>query len=370
MWAHGGRPIPTSRRALALLAILAVWLAAGPAAIAGAEGDPAPTPPGTLYQWSDEKGVVRYTAFLERVPRSALARTLVIQRDPLTGAVAARPLDGSVAPPAVAATAPAEAPSEPVGSSVGAASPSGEVASLPPVSAPPVPTAAARTSDSALPPVSAAEPLPTVGPAPGEARGGWAIRLAATPVSSWLRPLEALRLLEGHRLYRVTRQVGDEGWERLRLGFFASAAQASAVRGWLEPHFPGAWVDRVDARELAESERGTIQLPERLANATPAPTRPDDSSHYAVQLRASPVDERLRALTRLELLDRHRLLRDTVEADGEVWERLAIGFFPSRKAAEAELERLVASSPEARVERVGRPGDAPAAPGPDLAFAR
>ncbi|MDJ0852710.1 MAG: hypothetical protein QNK04_30440 [Myxococcota bacterium] len=293
----------------------------------------APAAADELYQWTDDEGVVRYTAHRERLPRAALSRAVRIRRDPATGVVSTQPLGAG-----------------------------------PLVAAQPDPSllevAAARQPESSLPDVAAAppgrepaaQPAATAASSPpaSVARESWAIQLDVRPVSPWLRPLDALGLLEGHRLYRVTRQVEGQAWQRLRLGFFATPGEAQSALARVERHFPGAWIDRVDAAELAASEAQRIERPGR-ADVTRERSWRHGEQGYAVQLLASPADDRLRALTRLELLGRHQLFRSTVEEDGEIWERLALGFFPSADAAEAVRRQLVETYPEARVERARPP---------------
>lgn len=280
-----------------MLAFLGAAGARGPAA--AEEPHPAPA----LYQWSDDRGVVRYTAHLERVPRSALAGAIRIQRDPASGEVVSLRLG-------------------------------------------PEPRIAGDR-----PPVPAGSPGRAV-----ESPGTWAIQLEATPLSPWVRVLEQQQLLAGRRLYRTTLEADGRVWQRLRLGFFPTLAAARAAAARLRPDFPGAWVDGVEPRELALSGSQSIELPSPRGSRGDALATPlrvaalDGSRLFAVQLRASPPDERLRALTRLELLERHRLYRTTVEAGGELWEHLSLGDFPSAEAAEAVRRQLQPSYPSAHVE--------------------
>jgi hypothetical protein len=83
-----------------------------------------------------------------------------------------------------------------------------------------------------------------------EAAGAYALQLAAWPLEDGLRSLTRLELLPRQRLYRSTAEERGETWERLRLGFFATRAEAERVLRELAPSHPGARVARV-----AESER-------------------------------------------------------------------------------------------------------------------
>ena len=67
-------------------------------------------------------------------------------------------------------------------------------------------------------------------------------------------PLPRLDLPDGYRLFRTTFENDGRVWERVRVGFFPTLANARAMRSRLEPRFPGAWIDRVPgAQRIASS---------------------------------------------------------------------------------------------------------------------
>lgn len=275
--------------------------------------------PATLYQWTDTDGVVRYTAHLERVPRASLGRTLVIRGGADgAGALASRWGEdpGPATSPVAGETAQASAVAEPA--------------------------PATRAGVASAPPFA---PLPQP-----ENADTYAIQLESQSLSDWVRPLDRLRLLEGRRLYRTTVEVDGQQWERLRLGFFATLERARAAQARVAPHFPDAWIDRAGIAEREAALEGAIASTGRFVAPGPG------SSAYVLQLGARAGYEGLRALTRLELLERHRLYRSTVELDGETVERLRLGFFPTRESAEAVLRELGGSHPDAWVARV-EPGE-------------
>jgi len=285
-------------------------------------------PAGDVYGWEDEHGIHRYTSDLGRIPAAARARARRILRDPETGVARSIPLLPE--PMLARATGPGAAGSE-------------EPAPEPRLAMAARPAAAPST---ALPPVSS--------PAPN---GSWAIQLEATEVSGWLRPLDDLGLLDGRRLYRMPTEIGGQPWERLRLGFFPSLAAAQQAARRLRPHFPGAWVDAANPPERLASARLAIEAPLPL-DAGPLASAPDDGGRtWVIQLDARPADGRLRAVTRLELLDRHRLYRHTVESKGVVWERLRLGDFTSLEAARNVLSELESSYPDAWIDRSEGPID-------------
>ena len=299
-----------------------------------------------LYQWTDSGGVVRYTPELERIPAAARPGVLVVRRDPVSGAIAAfrwgesEPLALTTAPapapPEIVATAPARVPAEiepPAKTRPEPAAPRPVVERAPPTHREP-PTEKLVTGDRA-PPL-------------------YAIQLRATPLTAWLDPLERSGLLAGHRLYRVRAELESGRWERLRLGFYATHGEARAALTQLQASFPDAWIDRIDAAERSAAARAEIRPPGDVAAVTaPDAAGPQERRGYAIQLDAWPVDEDLRALTRLELLERQRLYRITAAVDGAVWERLRLGFFPKLEDARAVLRKLEPSFPGAFIASVG-----------------
>ena len=181
----------------------------------------------------------------------------------------------------------------------------------------------------------------------------YAIQLRATSLSAWLRPLQRSGLLASRRLYRRRAELDGRVWERLRLGFYATHGEARAALTQLQATFPGAWVDRIDAAERSAAARAEIRPPSDVArDAAPAAAGPEAGRGYAIQLDASPLDKGLRALARLELLDRQRLYRTTVDVNGALWERLRLGFFPKLEDARAVLRKLEPSFPDAWISRV------------------
>lgn len=291
----------------AVAAAVSITLGLASPALAGAEAPRAQAdvpPAGEVYGWEDPDGVVRYTGRLDRVPASARERTVRILRDPGSGVARVLPLQGD---PVVAVARSAEEAS----------------------------TAASLAARPAAPAERPQPAIASAGPA-----GSWAIQLEATELSGWLGPLHALQLLEGRRLYRTPFEVGGQPWERLRLGFFPSLAAARDAIGRLQPHFPGAWIEEAGLAEQEASAHQAIEAPARFQAGRVSLAARTGDPVYTIQLRARPLDGRLRALSRLELLEQHRLYRRTVESRGAVWERLRLGDFPSVEAARAVLRAL------------------------------
>ena len=336
-----------------MILALAVAALAWPPTPSASSGEAA-----SLYEWTDAAGVVRYTPQLERIPPAALPGVRVLRRDPSSGAIAVfrwgetEPLAPAAPPPEIAAPAPPrdrarlELPAE---------------TRAAPAEPPP---AGERTLPTEL-------NQPVEKPVAGDSGPHlYAIQLRATPLSAWLQPLQRLGLLAGRRLYRTRVDLEGRVWERLRLGVYATHGEARAALTQLRASFPDAWVDRIDAAERSAAARAEIRPPSSVARAAaPASVGPDKGRGYAIQLDAKPLDERLLALARLELLDRHRLYRTTVDLNGAVWERLRLGFFPKLKDARALLRELQRSFPDAWIARV-EPDERIAFAGTVLARAR
>ena len=308
----------------------AAWL---PTPLASsAEGAP-------LYRWTDAGGAVRYTPELERIPAEALPGVRVLRRDLSSAAVAVFPWGSEepLSPDAVLAEIAAPAPAQALA----------QVAPAPRLRSAEAPRAAERSP-------APKRSQPVAKPAAREAGPDlYAIQLRATSVTAWLRPLQRTGLIAGRRLYRTQTSVEGRVWERLRLGFYATHGEARAALSQLQASFPGAWVDHIDAAERGAAARFEIRPSSDVAaEAAFAPAAADEARDYAIQLDAWPLDEGLRVLTRLELLDRHRLYRTTVDVNGAVWERLRLGFFPSLEDARVVLRKIERSFPGAFIARV------------------
>ncbi len=303
-----------------------------------------------LYSWTDDEGVIRYTPHRDRVPSSRRSTVQVVQHEPELPDVASEPPQLiSQTPVRVRAPDP-----EPVAPAT--------------VVEPEVVAQATIPVPESLVPV-APEPL-----APA-----WVVQLSASPVGASPDPVPAVVLPEGTALYRVPAQVGGADWQRLRLGFFDSSSAAQAAARQLEASFPGAWVARVGPAErtsmaaiarlpdvaaappsltppaqvasapaqVASAPAPSLAVVAAATPATPSPrplvVLPDVGAtgerRFAIQLRSVPLAA---GPTPLPLLaaSEFRLYRTTVEVDGQVWERLRLGFFDDEKAARHELSQL------------------------------
>ena len=273
-----------------------------------------------LYQWTDEDGVTRYTPSRARIPASQ--RGSAVRIEPTSSFSDAIP-DTQVIP---AREAPPPSPPAP-DSTIG------------------------RPDAMSTPPQPAPRPAETARPEPVPARPEdvvYAIQLGATPVSQGIPPLPLIGLPNTVRLYQTRAERNGESWTRTRVGPFPTMESARSMLVRLEPSFPGAWIVLVSAAET------------RIAAATPAPPPPAPEAPpdpaplyvYVIQLSAALQSSVSPPLPRLDLPDGYRVFRTSFEKDGRVWERVRVGFFPTRAEAQAMRARLESRFPGAWIDRI------------------
>ncbi|MDH5255285.1 MAG: hypothetical protein OEW72_05150, partial [Gammaproteobacteria bacterium] len=94
------------------------------------------------------------------------------------------------------------------------------------------------------------------------------LRSATSPIDPGSEPAGPAR--QGQTLYVSDLQVDEQLWHRLRLGFFATEADANAVLSAMRSRYPDAWVTKVSAAERLASGAGTGVPPQGPAAATVA----------------------------------------------------------------------------------------------------
>ncbi len=168
----------------------------------------------------------------------------------------------------------------------------GPLAAVPPAAARPGPTPEqiARAEERAR---LAMQPKP-VSPPPA---ASWVLNLrsATTPIDSGV---EAVGLAQRSKVVYVSKlQVDDQLWHRLRLGFFATEADADAALAGLHSRFPGAWVTRAsEAERLASGGSATTGVPagvEATAAAVPGtgPLTDAQAKELLEQARGAIIDQ-------------------------------------------------------------------------------
>jgi len=304
-------------------------------AIAGcvtlAAASPRPGSAASLYQWTDEDGVIRYTPERARIPASQRGSAIRIEPTPsFSDAIA----DAQVPP----------APESPRPS--------------PPA---PASTIDRRSTVSTPSPRPAATGRPAPAPASPE-DVAYAIQVDATPVSQGVPPLPLIGLPSPVRLYQTRAERDGESWTQTRVGPFPTLASARSMLARLEPSFPGAWIVPVPAAERSAAVEPPPEpaAERRIAAATPAPPpsapkappEPAPPHVYVIQLSATQRSAVSPPMPRLDLPDGYRLFRTTFEKDGRVWERVRVGFFSTLEDARAMRSRLEPRFPGAWIDRV------------------
>ena len=157
-----------------------------------------------------------------------------------------------------------------------------------------------------------------------------------------------------HRVYRTQSEVFGKTIYFVRLGFFATAAEATAMRDGLVARYPGAFMTEVTAEEFG----ATAPVPARIAKPAAQPSTPPVSTPpaprpdlYVVTLAISETGAPAPAgPLPTELKNKRIYLRDSVQ-NGTPRHSLQLGFFASAAEAETARKLLLAVYPEAVVRQ-------------------
>jgi hypothetical protein len=338
----------------------------------------------SLYQWTDDDGVIRYTPDRAHIPLSQRGSALRVEPTPSSSGATA---DAPVTPEREA-----------------------------PLPSPPAPAPEVAPRDTlAAPPTPAPQPTATARSDPAGARpddAAYAIQLSAMPVSHGVPPLPLIGLPNTVRLYQTRAERNGESWTQTRVGPFPTMASARPLLERLQPSFPGARIIPVSAAETriaaatpappttapeappesaaeappttapeappepateapptttaetppepaAEAPPTTTAEtpPEPAAEAPPttapeAPPEPAPEYVYVIQLQARPKSGISPPLPRLDLPEGLYLFRTSFEKDGSVWERVRVGVFPTLAEARAMRARLEPRFPGLWIDRV------------------
>jgi len=102
---------------------------------------------------------------------------------------------------------------------------------------------------------------------------------------------------QNQTLYVSDLQIDDQLWHRLRLGFFATEAEANAVLAGLRSRYPDAWVTKASAAERLAAGAATTAAPRGLVPATAAaapgtgPLRDEQAADLLGQARGAIIDQ-------------------------------------------------------------------------------
>ncbi len=198
--------------------------------------------------------------------------------------------------------------------------------------------------------------------APATVAPGFVLNLRSTtsPIDPGAEPPGLAR--QGQTVYVSDLQVDDQLWHRLRLGFFATEAEADAVLSGLRSRYPDAWVTKASAAERLASGAATIPPTQGPVPATAGPVAGPLSDAQAADLlgqargaiidqdypRAIDVTTRiLAAPPRAETAEARELLGLARERSGQVTQAVAeyqryLAEYPDGDGALRVRQRLAA----------------------------
>lgn len=165
------------------------------------------------------------------------------------------------------------------------------------------------------------------------------------PIPDALLPAD----LKTHRVYRTQSEIFGKTIYFVRLGFFATAAEATAMRDGLVARYPGAFMTEVTAEEFGTTASAQTRNEKPAAQpSTPPAPRVD---LYVVTLAVSETDAPAPAgPLPAELKNKRFYLRDSVQ-NGTPRHSLQLGFFASAAEAQSARKLLLAVYPQADVRQ-------------------
>jgi len=106
---------------------------------------------------------------------------------------------------------------------------------------------------------------------------GYAVQIYAGPAVQGLPPLHAESFPAKATVYTLRYRRQGQNWLRVRVGFFASRAEAEHARVQLARRYPGAWVAPTTRAEHRVAERIHVELPTRPAEGEAPPEPPPEA---------------------------------------------------------------------------------------------
>ena len=169
------------------------------------------------------------------------------------------------------------------------------------------------------------------------------------PIPDALLPTE----FKQQHVYRTQSVVFGKTFYFIRLGFFASAAQAATQRDILLARYPGAFMTEVTEEEFRTVVPSQIKT-EKPATPPKAQPAPQKEEFFVVTLAASATQKPAPAgPLPAELENKRFYLRDTARNGGTL-HNLQLGFFSTAAEAETARALLAATYPQARVRPASR----------------
>lgn len=194
-----------------------------------------------------------------------------------------------------------------------------------------------------------AQTVPAPAPAPVTTRH-YAVTLLTSfePIPDALIPTD----IKNQRVYRTQAEVFGKNIYFVRVGFFATPAEATTARDGLVARYPGAFMTEVSEDEFRIASPRQARVPESSAARQSSPALAAREELYAVILATSPTlaPKPLGALP-AELKDKRMYRRDTLQ-NGAPQHNLQLGFFTSSAEAERAANLLIPLYPQAHAQPV------------------
>lgn len=165
------------------------------------------------------------------------------------------------------------------------------------------------------------------------------------PIPDALLPTD----LKTHRIYHTQSEIFGKTIYFVRLGFFTTEADATAMRDRLSARYPGAFMTEVTAEEFNKS--GPAQVRSAKPAVRPSTPPAPRAEFFVVTLAVSEKDTPAPAgPLPAELKGKRMYLRDTTE-NGISRHSLQLGFFASVAEAESARKLLLPTYPTAVIRR-------------------
>jgi tetratricopeptide (TPR) repeat protein len=204
---------------------------------------------------------------------------------------------------------------------------------------------ALMSSSTALAQTAAVAPAATTTTTAGARHFAVTLLSSFEPIPDALLPAD----LKTHRVYRTQSEVFGKTIYFVRLGFFATAAEATAMRDELVARYPGAFMTEVTAEEFG----ATAPVQTRIAKPAAQPSKPPAprADLYVVTLAVSDTDAPAPAGPLPAELKNKRIYRKDSVQNGTPRHSLQLGFFASAAEAESARGLLLAVYPKAGVRQ-------------------
>ncbi|MFP8879872.1 MAG: SPOR domain-containing protein, partial [Myxococcota bacterium] len=90
---------------------------------------------------------------------------------------------------------------------------------------------------------------------------GYAVQIYSGPAAQGLPPLDPVSVPAQATVYTLRHRHQEQDWLRVRVGFFASHAEAEQARRQLARRYPGAWVTPTTRAEHRAALQSSVELP-------------------------------------------------------------------------------------------------------------